>query len=292
MGAGRWGRLILRDLRRLGCEVVVVRPPSLSDQQPLPSDVGTVGELIECDGVEGVVIATPATTHYSITLEALKLGVPVAVEKPLTIDTKHAKEIAAIGTGRLFVLHKWVYHPGVMALRHVVREQVLGRVCGLRTTRTQSAVDCADVDAVWTLAPHDLSIVHAVLGSIPIPRSACGVAAPRGGLASIVGILGEDPWAVVEVGSGFPGPASRQIVLHASHGVARLPSAEASSLEIFRHDGRRQDVVLPRTEPLLDELQVFRDHILGGPPPPTGVDGGVAVVEALTELRRLAQARG
>ena len=244
--------------------------------------------LQDCAGVAGVVVATPTTTHFDVVADALRLGVPVAVEKPFTCDVRQAEALVAAGAGRLFVLHKWAYHPGVQALATLARDGALGEVRGLRTTRTQWAHDHADVDAVWTLAPHDLSIVLAVLGYLPTPRSAWAVPTADGGLASLVGVLGVQPWAMVDVGAGVPGPPRREVVLHCSDGLARLASAGAPNVEVHHGDGSRADLALPQTEPLLRELELFRDHLLGGPPLPTGAAEGLAVVRALSELRLLA----
>jgi len=117
VGCGRWGKNILRDLCALGCEVAVVACSAESRANAgaggAASIVGSIGELPE---VAGVVVATPISTHAAVAEEALGLGVPVFVEKPLADDPLAAERLATAAAGRLFVMDKWRYHPGVELL--------------------------------------------------------------------------------------------------------------------------------------------------------------------------------
>src|SRR6476659_6353014 len=104
VGCGRWGKHILRDLRSLECDVLVV---ARSDESVARARAGSAHAILESvaelRGVEGVVVASSTETHASVIDEALALGVPVFVEKPLCTDPSEAQRLAAAAPERLFV---------------------------------------------------------------------------------------------------------------------------------------------------------------------------------------------
>jgi predicted dehydrogenase len=294
VGCGSWGKHILRDLAALECQVAVV---ARSDRSRANAEAGGAATIVRSVGelpdVEGVVVATPTATHPAAIDEALGLGVPVFVEKPLTNDAEAADRIAAAAPDRVFVMDKWRYHPGVELLGEIARSEELGPVSGLRTTRIGWGNPHEDVDAVWTLAPHDLSIALEILGSVPEPRSA--VADGLDGIATgLVAMLGESPWYAFEV-SSRAARERREITLVCEEGIATLADGYSDAVQVVRgRDPRKRED--PDTElraisselPLLRELQAFVEHVRGGPPPRSSAAEGAAIVRTITELRALA----
>jgi len=291
IGCGRWGRNILRDLLSLGCSVHVVDGNREAREQASRSGaVSTCTDTSELPGVDGVVVATPTSSHARVARRALALEVPVFVEKPLTDDAASAAQLAQEFAGRLFVMHKWRYHPGVEALARLAAEGALGTVMGLRTVRTQCGYDHGDVDPIWTLAPHDLSIAVAVLGAIPPLRDAraygmhgqpCGVRAE----------FGDSPWLSCEI-SACSNQRQRVVSLVCERGIAVLPEPESRFLDLveFERDGQRltpekRQIPLPGEFPLLRELRAFVAHIGGGAPPLASAEEGAAVVASIAALR-------
>jgi predicted dehydrogenase len=293
VGCGRWGGHILRDLLALGCDVpVVARSDESRARAREHGATEIVAHLDELRPVDAVVVATPTTTHAAVLDELLPLGVPVYVEKPLTDDPESARRLADAAPDRLFVMDKWRHHDGIRALATIARSQELGPVTGLRTTRVGWGNPHGDVDGVWMLAPHDLSIVLEVLGSIPEPRAA--VAEHAGGLVTgLVGLLDGDPWAVVDVSIAH-GIRRREVRLVCRDGAAVLPDAYSDhvlvtrgelQLDVTRVDERRP---ISTELPLQRELRAFVDHLAGGPPPHSSAADGAAVVETIGRLRELA----
>ncbi|MEK6275334.1 MAG: Gfo/Idh/MocA family oxidoreductase [Actinomycetota bacterium] len=292
VGCGKWGRFVLRDLVALGSEVTVAvaseEGKTTAAQGGATNVVATVADLPE---VDGIVVVTPSRTHAEVVESALEHGVPVFVEKPLTDDLAAADRLAERAHGRLFVMDKWRYHPGVELLGALARDGELGRVLGLRTSRIGWG-NPHDVDAVWVLAPHDLSIGLEILGSMPAPSSAVADAAD-GYALGLVGLLGHDPWHALEV-STRSAERRREVTLICEEGVAVLPTSESDHIQIFR--GVDVAARAPKPElrsisielPLLRELDAFLVHLDGGPPPRSSAAEGAAVVRTIVELRTLA----
>ena len=287
-GCGSWGRYILRDLLSLGCSVSVVArsPESMARAEGADTIVGSVRELPE---VDGIVIATPTTTHATVIEHALERGVPVFVEKPLTNDPAAADRLAAAAGERLFVMDKWRYHPGVELLRDLARDGSLGAVRGLLTTRIGWGNPHDDVDAAWVLAPHDLSIALEILGELPGARAA--VADLSGDdVQGLVGLLGERPWHRLEISVRSP-ERRREVQLVCEEGVALLADGYSEHVLVHR-DGadepERREIA--GELPLLRELRAFVEHLQGGPPPRSSAAEGALVVRRIAELRGLAGA--
>jgi len=252
--------------------------------QAIVSEVGGLPD------VDGVVVASPTSTHADVVNRLLPRSVPIFVEKPLTDNADAAGELAAAAGGRLFVMHKWRYHPGIQALARIATTGELGGVVGLRCTRIGWSNLGGDVDGIWLLAPHDISIGLEVLGHIPAPR--CAVAERvHGAVTGVVALLGDDPWLAIDV-SAAASFERREIRLIASEGTATLADAYSDRIMITR----RQDPGSARLEergistelPLLRELRAFLIHLAGGPPPKSSAADGAAEVQAIAEIRRLA----
>jgi predicted dehydrogenase len=294
VGCGRWGRHVLRDLVALGCETVVVARSETSTRHAIEGGAGAVvGSVGEIPAVAGAVVVTPTTTHAEVVAELIDRDIPIYVEKPLTDDPQSAADLAARAPDRLFVMHKWRYHPGVEALASVASSGELGPVSGVRTTRVGWGNPHGDVDGVWMLTPHDISILLEILGTIPEPRAAR--AETVGSLVTgLVGLLGDDPWGAIEVSIAHS-ERRREIRLICADGVAVLPDPYADHVLITRGELMGPNVS-PNTErrgistelPLLRELRAFVEYLGGGDPPKSSAKEAADEVAAIARLRELA----
>ena len=292
-GCGRWGRHILRDLVALGCDVTVVARSEKSRERAREGGPARiVADLASLGAVDGVVVATPTTTHAEVVAEALELGVPVFVEKPLTADVDSARRLAALAPDRLFVMDKWRYHPGVRELARIAHSGELGPVVGIHARRVTLGHRYSDVNTVWIHAPHDLAVALEVLGEVPAPRHA--VAELVGGeIAGLTAILGESPWVVVEVSTLAPGHR-RELRLVCEGGVAQLDGGYAEHVVVAPAGKIQEDAVerraIPGELPLLAELRAFVEHLQGGPPPRSSAADAVTIVERVAGMIALAEA--
>lgn len=292
-GCGRWGRHILRDLVALGCDVPVVARSDASRERAREGGAETiVADIASLGAVDGVVVATPTGTHADVVAEALELGVPVFVEKPLTADVASARRLAAAAPDRLFVMDKWRYHPGVRELARIAQSGELGPVVGIHSRRVTLGHRYSDVNTVWIHAPHDLAITLEVLGQMPEPRHAVPELVD-GEIAGLTAILGESPWVVIEVSTLAPGHR-RELRLVCEQGVAQLDGGYAEDVVIGRAGKIQEDEVERRAVtgelPLLAELRAFVEYLQGGPPPKSSAADAVAIVESVAGMIALAQA--
>ncbi|MBI4883508.1 MAG: Gfo/Idh/MocA family oxidoreductase, partial [Actinobacteria bacterium] len=291
VGCGRWGQLILRDLVQLGAVVHVADP-----HPPSRDDALTIGATSVCraaaelPAVDGFVIAVPSSLHAEVVESVLDQLVPIFVEKPMTVDVASARRLVESAGERIFVMDKWRYLPGVRGLRDLVRDGRLGVPQSLHTTRVQWGNPHADVDGVWILAPHDLSIALEIFGEVPQPIAA--VAHQSAGMLDLVGLL--------EVGavshhlqvSTRSSRAERRIELHGSLASAVVAGGWDNEISVYDSSSTGEQVCetisLVGESPLLAELRAFLTHLAGGPAPVSSSQDGLRIVEAIIELRRLA----
>ena len=290
VGCGRWGAHILRDLRTLGCDVTVVARSAESVARATDGGAAAiVADVSELRDVRGIVVATATSSHAEVVAAALEHGVPVFVEKPLCTDSMQASSLGELGGGRLFVMDKWRYHPGVLELASIARSGRLGRVIGLSTTRTGWGVPHDDVDSTWVLAPHDLAIGLEILGRVPQPIGAVGVSAGED-VAHLEAVLDAGhAWHMMTVSSRMP-ERRRSIELHCEGGVAVLAGGWDTHIKVLHADAadvHGDEVATPGELPLLAELRMFVSHLEGGEPPKSSAREAAEIVDVIEKLRNL-----
>jgi len=295
VGFGRWGRHIFRDLLGLGVAVHVAAPPPESRAAALAAGAASVhaacGDLPD---VDGFVVATPTGLHAAIVEELIPRDRPIFVEKPLTNDLAAARRLVALAPHRIFVMDKWRYHPGIEALAAHARSGALGDILAVRTYRLGWDSPYRDVDPVWTLTPHDLSIAYEVLGFLPDARMAFATV-PDGGHSSLIAVLENaegGPKVVVEVSTHHPA-SRRAVVVIGSKGSAQLADSNDDRILLARGapglDAEPPEAFAVSTAmPLQRELAAFVAHLQGGPPPRSAAAEGLLIVERITALRSLA----
>ncbi|WP_377478465.1 MAG: Gfo/Idh/MocA family oxidoreductase [Microcoleus anatoxicus] len=187
LGAGRWGVNLIRNfLEHPNSEVLAIvdqNPDSLAavkklfnlnENVILASDWAQVQEL---PGLEAVAIATPASTHYTLTAAALNSGYHVLVEKPLALNSGEALELCQLAEKQqrqLFVDHTYLFHPGVDRGQAIIQQHQLGNLRYGYAQRTHLEPVRHDVDALWDLAVHDIAIFNTWLAQTPIQVRAMG----------------------------------------------------------------------------------------------------------------------
>ena len=293
VGCGKWGRFILRDLLSLGCKCSVA---DLSDPAREEAACAGAEEVVRhisdlSESITGYIVATPATTHYEIVRELLARGRPIYVEKPLTDSIDTSAELARIGTGLLFVMEKWRYHPGIEAMAKIVGSRRYGKLLTLRCRRVQWNQSQTDVSPIWTLLPHDLSIVDHILGQLPSPIWSYVERDDDGTPLSLSARLdGMETTVFIEISSLVP-IRERKVTLTFEGGTLMLEDPLAAEL-LFKAAGSKETdpclgIPISTEQPLLSELRAFIDYLGGGAPPMTNcarAAQSVALIQQLLDM--------
>ncbi|MEE9413794.1 MAG: Gfo/Idh/MocA family oxidoreductase [Acidimicrobiales bacterium] len=181
VGCGYWGSKHTRVLSgRSDVDVVLIdkdqrRIDELSDAFTVTASFNDFEEALS--HIDAVVIATPPTAHYPLGKMALENGIHAMVEKPLATSVEEAAELTRIAEANnltLMVGHTFVFNPSVWKLREIVEESGFGEVLYIYGSRLNLGLYQPDVNVVWDLAPHDISILNYLLRSAPATVSAWG----------------------------------------------------------------------------------------------------------------------
>ncbi len=289
VGVGRWGKLILRDLVSLGCEVhvVAVGEQSVANAREFgaTSIVGSVAELPE---LQGAVAAPIVTKHAEVVRELGEAQAgPIYCEKPLTADLAEAEELVAELGDRLFVMDKWRYQAGVLELARLAKSGELGDIQSITLRRVSTRNPHPDVNTIWTHMPHDFSITLELLGEIPPVSHAVGEFV-NGEIVGARATLGEAPWVAIEISDGAP-ESHREARVVGSTGIAVLAGGWSEEVIVRRFDGKGDQVIPAQGElPLLAELRAFIGHVNGGPAPKSSAAEGALIVRRVEETLAMA----
>jgi len=298
VGCGQWGRHVLRDLLSLGCQCVVADPSAPARARALQA--GATGVVTDAQALPadlaGYVVVTPASTHHGTVSALLNRGKPIYVEKPLTDQSATALELARRAEGRLFVMEKWRYHGGIQRMAELRRSGELGTPLSLHCRRVQWGQSQDDVNPVWTLLPHDLSIIDHVLGELPTPLTARAERCRHTGrpLSLYAHLMTRDVAVFVNVSSLAP-IKERTVTLNFDQGTLIMANPLADHL-LWKPVGGPADapaLTIPVSirMPLLAELQAFVAHLAGGPAPMASCNEAARSVVLIDALLALADAQ-
>jgi predicted dehydrogenase len=184
VGYGYWGPNVVRNLDQLDdSEVVAVCDKSptarkrIHKSYPHIKVVSDTAELMSSTDIDAVAIVTPVWTHYELTKAALQNGKHVFVEKPFTSDSTQAEELinlAAKKNLKIMVDHTFLFTGAVKKIGQLLDEGTLGRIYYYDSTRVNLGLFQHDINVIWDLAPHDLSIIDHLIKETPEAVSATG----------------------------------------------------------------------------------------------------------------------
>ncbi|MBI2684136.1 MAG: Gfo/Idh/MocA family oxidoreductase [Actinobacteria bacterium] len=313
VGMNYWGPNLARNFARLAnCDVrwLCDLDQALLDRHaPAYPGVRTATDLdavLDDPGVDAVVIATSVPTHATIASRCLAVGKHCFVEKPLALAAKDARRVTAEAAAAGLVLmvdHLLVFHPAVTRLKALIDEGTLGDVYYLYGNRQNLGIVRPDENALWSLGPHDISVMNFLAGETPVEAQAMGQSYLQPGVEDVV-------FGLVRFASGVIGH------LHLSwldpHKMRRMTVIGSEKMAVFddmeterkltvydkgpipRTDTygeyiqvRSGDIWIPKVpgdEPLRLVCQHFVDAIQNGTRPLADGAAGVAVVEILEAM--------
>ena len=184
IGYGYWGPNVVRNLSSLE-DSRVLAIADLAEgararaQKAYPHTLVTSDpmEVIKSTAIDAVAVVSPVWTHYELAKAALENGKHVFVEKPLTSNSAQARELIDLAMRKkllLMVDHTFLFTGAVRKIRQLLDEQVLGRLYYYDATRVNLGLFQHDINVLWDLAPHDLSIVDYLMETKPEAISATG----------------------------------------------------------------------------------------------------------------------
>jgi UDP-2-acetamido-3-amino-2,3-dideoxy-glucuronate N-acetyltransferase len=312
IGCGQWGKNIARDLAELGalrlvCDANETTVPALA--KSLGAEFTTdIQKVLENPEIESVAIAAPAILHAELSIKCLLAGKQVYVEKPIALSMKDAREVASVAAARgrvLMVGHLLQYHPGFRKLLSIVREGKLGKIAYVYSHRLNQGRIRTEENALWSLAPHDFSMVLALVGEAPNVVTAHGHAAIQPSIEDIAIVhLGFACGAKAHIFCSWLNPyKEHKISVVGSEAMAVFDDTPADyaskSLVLYRHkvnwdqghnipsftkgDGER--IAFDDGNPLLNELSHFLQCVATGETPRTGPHEAIPVLDALEKAQ-------
>lgn len=317
VGCGYWGSKHVRVISEtpgvdlaLAIDVRCERLESLHATYPnVP--VSSEFDAIHQDHIDGVVISTPISTHFTLAREALRAGKHVLVEKPLATSTAECQELISIAERQnrvLMVGHTYEYHPAITYLRDIVRRGDLGDIYYINSARLNLGLFQPDANALWDLAPHDLSIIFYILGQHATSLSAWGHSHILPNIADVVYVnleFGSGMSAHVHVSWLDPNKVRRVTIVGSKAMAVFDDVAMTEKIRIydkrftFSANGNDQsgftpiyhygNLVIPpvsSTEPLRSECQDFVNSIATGHHVRSDGHSGLRVVTALEAASR------
>ena len=323
VGTGDWGANLvrnfasLRDARLVAlCDTDRERLSQAATRVPQARSVTRIDELVAAPEIQAVVVSASAAQHYALAKVALEAGKDVFVEKPLALRADHAEELVRIareGRRILMVGHLLLYHPGVRALKEMVQRGDLGDLYYIYSQRVNLGRVRTDENALWSFAPHDLSVILHLLEAEPVDVAARGSAFLQGNLEDVVFLhlrFADGRMAHVHV-SWLDPHKLRKFTVVGSRKMVVFDDMEASEKIKIYDKGvdrggqivsygesltvRSGDILIPRIslqEPLRLECQHFLDRVRDRATPLTSGADGLAVVKVLAAAQASLEAGG
>jgi len=319
VGAGYWGPNLIRNFAAAeGCALVGVadldegRLARMKNLYPKITVTTRFQDLLDNPEIQGIALSTPANTHYELARQVLEAGKNVFVEKPLAQTVAECEDLIRLAGERnrvLMVGHTFEYNAAVQRVEEYIRNQELGEIYYIYSQRLNLGVVRQDVNAMWNLAPHDISIALRWLGAMPAAVNAQGYTYLQEGVEDVVYLNLEfaDGVAVhIHVSWLDPGKVRRMTVVGSEKMVVYDDASTEAKIQLFdkgidrQHiDGslgdfdsfgkfqliqRAGDVLIPRidfVEPLKVECSHFVECIALNKTPITDGENGLRVVKVL-----------
>lgn len=195
IGFGYWGPNLVRNFNSVAdCKVKYVcdsrneRLAIVKKQYPGVLTTHDFEEVLNDSSVEAVIIATPVFTHFNLAKKALSKGKNVLIEKPMTSTSAEALELndlAQKANKLLMVDHTFLYTGAVQKMKQLISSDSIGNVKYFDSTRINLGLFQPDINVLWDLAPHDISILNHLISDKPYSVNATGVSHTNNNIENI-----------------------------------------------------------------------------------------------------------
>ena len=313
-GMGYWGKNLVRNFYQIGA-LSVVCDSNAAVEETLKRDCPGVGyradfaSVLSDPAISAVALATPAVSHYEMAKAAMLAGKDVYVEKPLAVDVTQGRELVELAekNGRILMVgHILRYHPAVVKLQELIRNGTLGKIQCLYSNRLNIGKIRTEENILWSFAPHDISVILALLGGMPTTVSCQGGA-----------YLSKDVCDVTLSQFEFPGDVhahifvswlhpfkEQRLVVVGSEKMAVFDDTAENKLVVYPHKvewknqiptaikAQGENVPLDSGEPLKAECQHFVDCVASRKTPLTDGREGLRVLTVLDACQRSLVGKG
>jgi predicted dehydrogenase len=322
VGAGAWGKNHIRVFSEIPnvqlkyiCDSDSSKLLSIQKAYPQTRTVENLKPILLDPELKGVVVASSALSHYSLSKEILLANKDVLVEKPMALNSKDAEEILTIAEKRrriLMVGHLLIYHPVIDRLKGMITSGELGKIYYIYTQRVNLGVIRQDENALLSFAPHDLSVILHLLEEEPVMVSAHGESYIQNGIEDVVFLsLQFSDGKMANIHLSWLDPHKlRKITIVGSKKMVVFDDMEVSEkLKIYDKGVgspsystygeylslRFGDITIPSVkmvEPLRAEAEHFVQSIESRKEPKTGGRDGLKVVKILMAAQQSLKGKG
>lgn len=315
IGAGYWGINHVRNFHAIGalkmvCDAHETSRQKVAAQYPAVAVTEDFRAVLANRDIQGVVIATPAETHYQLAMAALEAGKDVLVEKPLTLAVEEGERLVRLARERrrlLMVGHLLEYHPAVLRLRQLVAGGEFGELRYIYSNRLNLGKVRREENILWSFAPHDIALILRLVGAPPVRLAATGGAYLQSHIADVTVTNLEFLSGVrahIFVSWLHPHKEQRLIVV-GSQKMAVFDDVKATDKlvvydqgvefvngePVMRKNGGVAEV-LESGEPLRRQCEQFIRSMASGEAPLTDGESGLAVLRVLEAAERSLAAGG
>jgi len=303
LGCGYWGKNLARNLHELGVLKRVCDPSEAARQIAQKKAPGVdISDSFACaledSNVDGVVIATPAETHFELASRALETGKDVFVEKPLALNAAEGQRLCQLAREQdriLMVGHLLEYHPAVEHLKGMTEKGEFGKLRYIYSHRLNFGKIRTEENALWSFAPHDVAVILRLTGEMPQEVHCTGGNYLTPGLADVtMSVLKFESGARAHIFVSWLNPFKEQkLVVTGSERMAVFNDVSEDKLILYeqrvdfqgaqpllRNQGTER-VELPDAEPLRKECEHFLHCIEHRQQPLTDAESGVRVLQVL-----------
>jgi predicted dehydrogenase len=317
IGYGYWGPNIVRNLlSHPDISVAVVadqrkqRLLALKKTYPSIATVSEGKDVIAAKGIDAIAIATPVNSHYSLVRAALAAGKHVLVEKPLAASLHDAESLVAYAQKKSLVVmvdHTYIYSGAIETMKKLVDSGEIGLLQSFTSMRFNLGLFQSDINVIWDLAAHDLSILLYLVEKEPALVNATGISHTENGLENIAYItMRYKDGMIAHVGVSWVSPVKiRQILVSGDRKMIAYDDTQASEkVKVYdagysvRTDVEKQrlymdyrsgDILVPKvrtTEALEGVIEDFVRAMSSGVRPRSDAEFGLKVVRTLDAAER------
>jgi len=306
IGCGYWGKNLVRNFAQLKALHMVCDATEAGRELAgkLAADVAIVADIDQAlhSSAQGVVIATPAETHYALTRQALAAGKDVFVEKPLALTYEEGADLVRLAEdqGRILMVgHVLEYHPAIVMLNRLVQGGALGKVQYIYSNRLSLGKVRREENILWSFAPHDIAIILRLMGGLPFQVAASGGSYIQPNIADVTVtnlLFDNGVRAHIYVSWLHPFKEQRLVVI----GSRKMASFDDVNKQLVLYDqrvdvnggqpvpvkGEGEAVPFAADEPLRIECQAFLDAVTHRRQPLTDGSSGLRTLRVLQAAQR------